>query len=263
MRLPLALAALIASALPAAAQTAPDRYGARTMPYETPSQAAAASATAPLRVATYQGLMLNWANKRLPGPDDTPAAAPPPRQEQRLPPPATPLRGAPAPQAQAYRPQPQIAMAQPRQRATPPQRLPASLYDAPPPAPRVNPEFQPQPRPQPQVAMAQPPMRAAPPQRLDDTPQAPTAAPNVAPQFRPQPQAAAPIAQRLATADTAPATGGQVHLYSLHRAYGLTPDVIPPSPAGQGYVLIGPSDAPKGKETGGGAGADNDDDRPF
>jgi hypothetical protein len=262
MRLPLALAALIASAMPAAAQTAPDRYGARTMPYETRSQAAASGAASPLRVATYQGPMLNWANKRLPGPDDAPAIAPPPRQEQRLPP--TPLRGAPAPQpqAQAYRSQPQVAMAQPPMRAAPPQRLPASLYDAPPPAPRVNPEFQPQPRPQPQVAMTQPPMRAA-PQQHPPAPAAP--APNVAPQFQPQPQAAAaaPIAQRLAAADTAPTTGGQVHLYSLHRAYGLTPDVIPPNPAGQGYVLIGPSDAPKGKETGGGAGADNDDDRPF
>ena len=37
-------------------------------------------------------------------------------------------------------------------------------------------------------------------------------------------------------------------LYSLHRSYGLEPDTIPETPAGNGYVFIGPPDAPKAAE---------------
>lgn len=70
---------------------------------------------------------------------------------------------------------------------------------------------------------------AALPQSLYDAPP---------PQAAPAPQLAA-----------APASGPQrgaapSRLYSLHREYGLTPDVAPAVPARTQYVLIGPADAP-------------------
>jgi hypothetical protein len=55
-------------------------------------------------------------------------------------------------------------------------------------------------------------------------------------------------------AQAAPYAGEQVHYYSLHRAYGLTPDAIPEQPPGQRYVLMGPPDAPAAKP------AERDDD---
>ncbi len=45
-------------------------------------------------------------------------------------------------------------------------------------------------------------------------------------------------------AQTEPLGRGQVHLYSLHREYGLKPDAIPAPNPNQGLVLIGPSEAP-------------------
>ena len=45
-------------------------------------------------------------------------------------------------------------------------------------------------------------------------------------------------------AETDPPGRGQVHLYSLHREYGLKPDAIPAPNPNQGLVLIGPGEAP-------------------
>ncbi len=48
---------------------------------------------------------------------------------------------------------------------------------------------------------------------------------------------------------SAPAPGarsGRAHFYSLHRAYGMTPDAIPPPPVGNNFILVGPPSAPGG-----------------
>ena len=73
------------------------------------------------------------------------------------------------------------------------------------------------------------------------------------PQPMPQPAPLAAQASQSApapmrVADAQPAERSQVHYYSLHRAYGLTPDTIPPPNPNQRMVLIGPGDtasAPK------------------
>lgn len=57
-----------------------------------------------------------------------------------------------------------------------------------------------------------------------------------------------PPAPRLAQAPPPPAPGQQgaapSRLYSLHREYGMAPDVVPATPSRTSYVLIGPPDAP-------------------
>ena len=72
-------------------------------------------------------------------------------------------------------------------------------------------------------------------------------------------QAAAPTPQRLAAA-ASPRVGGSSKLYSLHRGYGLEPDVIPESPDGDRYVFIGPPDEPTAKDSDDKDDTDKDDD---
>ena len=124
MRMILALLCLAAGALPASAQTQPDRYsGGR--------RAAEAAANGTMRLAAYQGPMLTWANKRLPGPAPEPA----------------PAAAAPRP-TRAFQPQAERSAAA---TAPAPRALPASLY-APPPASAPAPTPAPQ-----KLAQAAPP----------------------------------------------------------------------------------------------------------
>ena len=81
------------------------------------------------------------------------------------------------------------------------------------------------------------------------------AAPPSAPQPAPQPftvAATAPAALR------APGGGAPTRLYSLHRAYGLSPDPAPQVESAPRYVLIAPAEAPATA-----APDDADQERPF
>lgn len=111
------------------------------------------------------------------------------------------------------------------QAAAPP-RVSAAQPPALPPAPRLA-ALAPAPAPQ---APAAAPL----PQNLYDAPPPPAPPPRLA-----QAEIAPPPAQRGA----APS-----RLYSLHREYGMTPDVAPAAPSRTHYVLIGPSDAPAGPQ---------------
>lgn len=69
-----------------------------------------------------------------------------------------------------------------------------------------------------------------------------------APPAAPQPPAprlaqAAPVAPEPQRQGAAPS-----RLYSLHREYGMAPDVVPATPSRTSYVLIGPPDAPADAE---------------
>ena len=210
MRLGLLIVAL-ASASPAAAQMAGDRYGDRS-----PTATAAAIA------ATYDGPTLSWSRKTEPAP---PAQADP-REPSRpqplalagqfraggLPPAPRPQRG---PEPRAYQPfQPQTPI--PLQWSAPKANLPGTLYDAPPPAAR-------------QVAAAPPPSPVAQPPRMQLAAVAPAPAPILL--------GGPPVAS------TPRGAGGATRLYSVHRSYGLEPDAIPRQPDGDRYVLIGPPDS--------------------
>jgi len=81
-------------------------------------------------------------------------------------------------------------------------------------------------------------------------PATPTVQAQAAPVRASEPALAAPPAQKLAQNDTAPVAEAPaanplpptgVHYYSLHRAYGLTPDHVV-VPKDRPMVLIGPAD---------------------
>lgn len=227
MRLGLAIAAMLRAAHPASEEDDRPRYEAR----------------APVEASAPAGPMLNWSNKRAyatPSGQPSPYARPEPmalagqfsRGRQEAPPPA---ELAPPPgerQATTYRP----PAYQPFTPQTP--------YQAPraaPPAPSLE---------QP----ASPPIRAPLPSSLYSGP----------PPLPEQAAIAAP--QRLADASaTARSVGGSSKLYSVHRAYGLEPDLIPEPPAGDRYVFIGPPDAPKAKTADDDSRDESDDGdgRPF
>ncbi|WP_310542747.1 hypothetical protein [Phenylobacterium sp.] len=80
-------------------------------------------------------------------------------------------------------------------------------------------------------------------------------------------QAAIAAGQKVVDASaTARHAGGSSKLYSMHRAYGLEPDVIPAVEGGDRYVFIGPPDAPAPKNTDSGDDDSSDkadDGRPF
>ncbi|WP_332767295.1 hypothetical protein [Phenylobacterium sp.] len=210
MRLGLLIVAL-ASASPAAAQMAGDRYGDR-------SSTAAVAAIG----ASYDGPTLSWSRKTQPAP---PVAADPRASSRPEPlalagqfragglPPAPRLQRAPEPRAyQQFQPQTPI----PLQWSAPKANLPGTLYDTPPPAlPQVAATA---PTPEP---VARPPIRLA------------AVAPS--PALLGGPPAS--------VATTPRGAGGATRLYSVHRGYGLTPDAIPQQPGGDRYVLIGPPDA--------------------
>lgn len=137
---------------------------------------------------------------------------------------AAPVRAeapAPAPALKLRETAPPLAPRRPEPQAS----LPQSLYDA----PRRETQAPGRPvvaKPQAPVAPSAPALRASAPR--------PVAAPA-------QPQA-------VAAQTTQPAPRN--HFYSLHREYGLTPDAIPPAPADDRYVLIGPGEAaPKDDKT--------------
>ncbi|WP_374571614.1 hypothetical protein [Phenylobacterium sp.] len=206
MRMGLALITCLACATSAAAQTAPDRYGPVRTPARAPAQAPMLTASA-ADTLTYGSRMLSWASKVEPAP----AAAPAPV--------SAPL-AAPAPQRpaatdpRAYT----LGEIEPAPRPAPARQapVPASLYDSPAPAPAA-------------------PVQAA-------RPEPASAAPVAAAQVQPAQPAAAPV--RVAAASPMAGAGGgvPVRFYSVAREYGLTPDPLPPTPKGDHYVLIGPSD---------------------
>ncbi|MDP3868050.1 hypothetical protein [Phenylobacterium sp.] len=80
-------------------------------------------------------------------------------------------------------------------------------------------------------------------------------------------QAAVAASQKVVDASaTARHVGGSSKLYSMHRSYGLEPDVIPAVEGGDRYVFIGPPDAPAPKKTDDGDDNSSDkagDGRPF
>lgn len=116
----------------------------------------------------------------------------------------------------------------------------------------VYPAFAPQEPYRPTAARAsvtpQPPPAAFQPPAQDPPQEPPRGSPTLAgglPPYAPPAQAAIATPARLAdvaSTGAARSTGEQARLYSVHRPYGLTPDVIPePAQGQQGYVLIGPS----------------------
>lgn len=204
MRIALALTLVALGAVPAAAQSAGDRYG-----YGPSPRAVAATASQPLESLGIHPL--TWASKSQ-SPVAPPAADASPAQSM------APVR----PQAWA-RDLPSPVSAAPRRESP-------SAYQA----------FQPQApygaqqlaaltpaRPQPLMA---PPAPASPPGYR------PPRGPELAGGPAAKPEAPQQVAQAAAHG------GAPVHYYSLHRGYGLTPDAIPEPPAGQHYVLMGPPD---------------------
>ncbi|HEX5377538.1 MAG TPA: hypothetical protein VFW47_03150 [Phenylobacterium sp.] len=167
---------------------------------------------------------LSWAGKaRAPATSapESPNAARPAAPYRDLPPPPSARR---VYQPVAYQPfQPQAPyQVRPQQLAAlaPP---PATLYDAP----------------------ARDPALAGGPQARRPAPAGPAPVPAPAPQQ---------------VAQAGPHAGGQVRFYSLHRGYGLAPDAIPETAAGDRYVLIGPPDGGRGKDRP--DDRDDDDDAP-
>lgn len=130
----------------------------------------------------------------------------------------------------------------------------AQLPQRPPAPAQVPAQFQATPWP------AQPPVPAAPPapEFMGGAPPAPlptsiygtTPPPPQAPVQQMtqafQMAASAPQPQAPASAPTPGARSGGAHLYSLHRAYGMTPDAIPPPPIGDYYILVGPPSSASG-----------------
>ncbi len=133
--------------------------------------------------------------------------------------------------------------------------VPQAPYQAPrPSAPAPAPSLD-------QQTSSSPPIYAPPPSSLYGGPpplpeQAAVAAGQKAGGPPPLPeQAAVAAGQKVVDASaTARHVGGSSKLYSMHRAYGLEPDVIPAVEGGDRYVFIGPPDAPAPKTT------DGDDD---
>jgi hypothetical protein len=229
MRTLLAFAVVVLGAAPAAAQQAGDRYG-----YGPNPGAQLAPAAQPLENQGFR--TLTWASKVSP----------------RV------TQAAPAPMAPA-RPQ-SLALAGQFDRG------PARARDLPPPPSAHQAAYQPaayQPfvpqapyhdRPQ-QVAALTPAPTRQPPAPVRAAPVAPPAKTDRGPPLAgATPASQAVAATRQMAQATAPHAGEQVHYYSLHRAYGLTPDAIPEPPPGQRYVLMGPPDPPRAKA------ADRDDD---
>lgn len=263
MRYTVLLAAALLTTAPLAAQA-----GDRFSPFALRGTVGAAEPAPdqPQRAPTYDGPLLTWARK---APQTTLATAPaaaPTRPEptafgaqyQRGAARAPIAQAAPAPASQTFQSpplrgfQPQAPLAHQQQAFIPlaGDPLPDSLYGGPPapaaaPPAVAQPRAEAEPRPQPQP---QPPARAA---------MEPAPAPVAMPAARPR---------QLADASAAAQGGtGGVRLYSLHRGYGLTPDVIPEPPAGNRYVLIGPGDAPAaaGGEAKDGEGEDAPRGAPF
>ncbi|MFC3079893.1 hypothetical protein ACFODL_17460 [Phenylobacterium terrae] len=134
---------------------------------------------------------------------------------------AAPQAPQPAPAQLAARPEPQRLAREFRAAAPAPARVAAAA---------------PQPPPVPAGAMAD--WSADPlPQSLYDTPA--TAPPPPAPRLAQAPPPPEPRQQGAAPS----------RLYSLHREYGMAPDVVPATPSRTSYVLIGPPDAPAEAET--------------
>lgn len=225
MRLVLAFAAVLASSTAATAQVVQDRYGP---PRAVASAAAPGTRTAALG-APYGGRMLNWTG-RLQAPVEAARPAPPPA-------PATVVRPRPAepgdnlyatPAAPPPRAEPPAPPRQPvalRRLAPPP---PRSVAVQPPPAPpRDSRDAAPEPSPVAAPARADAPIEPQRPLvRAEPAPRQAATAPAA-----PTPP---PVAQRPGQAPP--------RLYSLHRQYGMTPDLIPPQPSAPRYVLIGPPD---------------------
>ena len=236
MRLFFALAVVALGAAPAAAQQAGDRYG-----YGPSPRAPSAETAQPIENQNVRAL--TWASKASPQVAATAALPAAPARPQSL-----------ALAGQYERRQAWTRDLPPPPSARPVERQPAAYQPFTPQAPYYD-------RPQQVAALTPPPVRqAAAPVRAAPIPQAapmPTAAktdrgPRLAgPPTTPPASAAAPARQM---AQAAPYAGEQVHYYSLHRAYGLTPDAIPEQPAGQRYVLMGPPDTPAAKP------AERDDD---
>lgn len=230
MRVVLAIVVGLTCPLAAAAQPAGDRYGPAS-----PLQVSEAAATA------YQGRALSWANKQVapqPPQPQQPLSAPSPVQQQRaqaptLPPPPSRYQP-PAPAYVPFQPQVPLPLQQPAPAgpAKAVQRPPTSIYGA----------------------LATPPQPVAPaaPAPAPALVAAPAAAPKPIPQRLAQAAPAQPALQRVAQ----PKPGGTPRLYSVHRDFGMTPDVIEPT-KGDRYVLIGPPDAPTPKSK-----TDDDDDAP-
>jgi hypothetical protein len=204
MRTILAIAVALVTALPAAAQTAGDRYGPRR-------------ADAATRQAPFEGRTLAWANKTLAS--EAPTTAQIDNRPQPMALAAQYMGGQAQPQPQpptAYQPfQPQIPLPAQMQ-----QRMPVGVVARPAPS---------------QTAAAAPTLPAS---IYGATTTAPAPADPVlagVPPAQPQQLAAA-------TPQAARSVGGAPRFYSLHRGYGLEPDAIPEPPPGNRYVLVGPSD---------------------
>jgi hypothetical protein len=230
--------------------------------------------------AAYHGPFLSWAGKASTPAAQAPQAQAGPRADEApsyapLPPPrpapaASEFAGWPAPAAP--QPQARVEYIAPPQTYTPlarprPEPVARAAYVATP-APAIS---QPAPKPLPAAAAYATPLaptvpsshrRPAPIPMASVQPAAPAqAAAPVKPQAVAQPAAPAAIQappQKLAQNDPAPAdaeappnplppTG--VHYYSLHRAYGLTPDKVV-VPKDRPMVLIGPAEnaAAQGKD---------------
>ena len=226
MRLGLAIAAALRAANPASQEDDRDRYAERPPVQQPPA-----------------GPMLNWSNKRS-------YAAPggQPGLIQRPEPLA--LAGQFARGRQEAPPRPDLPPAPGERRVTyqpPAYQLftPQAPYQPPPAPPR-----QPSPAPP-----ASPPIFAPPPSSLYGGP----------PPLPEQAALAAP--QKVADASAVVRTvGNPSKLYSLHRSYGLEPDLIPEVQGGDRYVFIGPPDAPAAKATDDSSDESSDkaaDGRPF
>lgn len=217
----------LASAVPAMAQAvSQDRYG--------PPPVSASGG--PAGLSAHSGQMLHWSGKRGGSTTSAPAAY-----------------ARPEPMALARQFIPQLALQPTPQGASmaplgPIAASPAEVM-APGP-PQLQPQGPPRGQPPPQALAAAP--RPG-PDLLGGPPQGPLptsiyGTPAPAPQAPVQqwvqaPQMPSPASQPQAAPAPAPAPArsGGAHLYSLHRAYGMTPDAIPPPPIGDNYILVGPS----------------------
>lgn len=236
MRLLFALAIAALGAVPAAAQQAGDRYG-----YGANSRAQSAPTAQPLE---NQGVRaLTWTSKARSQPASAAPAA----------------VASPRPQSLALAGQFTRGPAWARDLPPPPSARPTTYQ------PAAYQPFVPQTpyfdRPQQVAALTPPPARTAPapvPAPLHAAPIAPQARSDHGP-----PLAGGPTASQTAPApQVAPHAGEGVHYYSLHRAYGLTPDAIPEPPQGQRYVLMGPPDEPRAKAPKRDDDTNDDDDAP-
>lgn len=228
----------LASAVPALAQTvSQDRYG-------PPPSGAFGGPAGP---SAHSGQMLTWAGKRGGATTSAPAAhaRPEPMALARQFIPQLALQSAPQAASMAplgpTAPSPAAVMApmpapfQPQGAAQVPPPPPQALAAAPLPAPAL---------------LGGPPQGALPTSIYGTTapqPQAPVQ------QWAQAPQMTSPASPPQAAPTPAPTPGvrsGGAHLYSLHRAYGMTPDAIPPPPIGDNFILVGPSSSPNETDDG-------------